>query len=94
MRKPNLKSYGNYSTENYGVHAMVFTDPHGNDFYYSYDTLIAFSTSRTGLVCRKNEWGTTTGKHLNWIQPDKKKRVTGKEFDRIYSETFPEEKKV
>jgi len=53
-----------------------------------------FSTSRTGLVCRKNEWGTTTGKHLNWIQPDKKKRVTGKEFDRIYSETFPEEKKV
>ena len=38
-----------------------------------------------------NNWRTTTGKHLNWIQPDKKKRVTKEEFDRIFAETFPEE---
>lgn len=94
MKKPNFRSYGNYQNEGYGTHSMKFTDPKGNDFYYSYNTLVAFHTCKTGLVCRQNEWGTTTGKHLNWIEPNKKNRVTREEFDRIFAETFPEEKKV
>lgn len=94
MKKPNFRSYGNYQNEDYGTHSMVFTDLQGNSFYYSYETLVAFRTSKTGLVCRQNEWGTTTGKHLNWIEPNKKRRVTEAEFDRIYLETFSGEKKT
>jgi len=91
MIKPDARCYGNYKNEAYGLHAMVFTDPKGNDFYFSYETLVAFKTASTGLVCMVNNWKTTTGKHLNRIQPDKKRRVTKEEFDRIFAETFPEE---
>ena len=79
--KPTFKCYANYSN-NYGIHALVFSQ-NGNDFYFSYDTLIAF-TCPTGLVIRENEWGPTTGKHLNAIDEDKKKRVTGDEFWQLY----------
>ena len=35
-------NYGNYSSNNYGVHSLYFKDVKGNTFYFSYDTLIAF----------------------------------------------------
>ena len=62
---------------------MLFTDTQGNEFYYSYKTLVAFRTTKTGLVCLKNYWRQTTGKHLNWIQPDKSKRVDQATFDKL-----------
>ncbi len=34
--------------------------------YFSYQTVIAFNGSE-GMVMRENDWGPTTGKHLNWI---------------------------
>lgn len=37
------------------------------EYYFSYRTLVAFHAFSTGLVVRKNDWGATTGKHLNWI---------------------------
>jgi len=52
----------------------------GLRLYYSYTTLVAFHHSSTGLVCRENEWSVTTGKYLNSIEPDKKKRVSGEEM--------------
>ena len=82
-----LPSFSNYS----GVHALMFTNPNGDTFYFSYQTLVAFSTQKTGLVCLFNVWRTTTGKHLNAIQPDKSKRVSGEEFKRIYNLAFPQE---
>ena len=87
MKLPKISSYGNYSSDNYGAHSLCVDLPSG-DFYFSYKTLVAFSTPKMGLVCRENDWGPTTGKHLNAIQPDKKKRVSSEEFERIYSETF------
>lgn len=90
--KPNLPEftcYGDYSS-NYGIHALKFTTPNNDEFYYSYQTLVAFSTERSGLVCRKNVWKTTTGKHLNAIQPNKAKRVSKEEFERLYILTFPQ----
>lgn len=88
---PTFSKYGEYSNENYGVHALVFTDIKGNKFYYSYKTLIAFRTIRTGLIVRENIWGNTTGKHLNWIDNGNKKgRVNTEEFYRILKETFNE----
>ena len=87
MKLPVFENYGQYSSDNYGMHTLKFI-VNGNSFYYSYKTLIAFHTSKTGLVIRENEWKQTTGKHLNWIDSDKKKRVSGDEFQRIYDVTF------
>ena len=55
---------------------------HGNDgvnchyfnigttcYYFSYQTLIAVRHKGV-LVIRQNVWSTTTGKHLNQINPD------------------------
>lgn len=80
MNIPRFESYHDYSSKNYGVNALVFTDHEGRDFYFSYKTLVAFRAPGFGLVCRENEWGPTTGKHLNSIEPDKKARVSGEEF--------------
>lgn len=85
---PSFRSYGNYSSSNYGAHCLCFTYAHGNDFYFSYDTLIAFRNGK-GLICRQNDWGTTTGKHLNLIQPNKKSRVDSETFERMFKESFP-----
>ena len=48
-------------------------------FYMSYDTIVAFFTPKTGLVCCENCWGRTTGKHLNKIAP-KEDRIDRKSF--------------
>ena len=73
-------NYGNYSNKNYGSHSLAFTDNFNNDYYFSYETLIAFRGDE-GLVIRQNDWGTTTGKHLNWIDSDKSKRVNKEVFE-------------
>jgi len=50
--------------------------------WFSYETIIAFSTPEThGRVVCENAWGTTTGKHLNWIDH-------GNKEDRLNYETF------
>ena len=49
--------------------------------HYSYDTVVAFRTPSTGLVISKNAWSRTTGKHLNYIDRDKSKRIPEKEFE-------------
>ena len=73
-------NYGNYSSDNYGTHSMAFTDNFHNDYYFSYDTLIAFRGDE-GLIIRENIWGSTTGKHLNRIDRDKSIRVDSKTFE-------------
>ena len=73
-------NYGNYSSNNYGYHSMAFRDNFGNSYFFSYDTLVAF-TDEDGLCIRENVWGSTTGKHLNWIDRDKSIRVDSKTFE-------------
>ena len=53
------------------------------DLYFSYRTLVALRIGGK-LYCQENQWGTTTGKHLNAIQPDKKKRLSASEFEQAY----------
>ena len=82
--------YGNYASGNYGLHCLAFRDADGNEFYYSYDTLVAFKPAISHeLFCMKNYWSTTTGKHLNAIEPDKNKRLDKEEFYKIFAVTFP-----
>lgn len=53
-------------------------------YYFSYRTCVGFHTPDTGTVVRQNDWSTTTGKHLNYIDggtPEAKRvRLTGEAF--------------
>lgn len=82
---PSFRSYGEYSSSNYGANSMQFDLPNGIRFYYSYSTLVAFLTPESGLIVHKNDWSTTTGKHLNWIDGGsveaRKRRVDSQRFN-------------
>jgi len=63
--------------------------------YFSYDTPIAFHDREHGFVVRRNDWGTTTGKHMKWIEPGfysryerYKNRVPGKIFMNMLQKSF------
>lgn len=58
------------------------------DLYFSYETVVAFRSPKTGLVISENVWSSTTGKHLNWINPDKDRRVKHEEFEKLLKETL------
>ena len=77
---PTIRNYGPYSSSNYGAHSLRVTVGQ-LDVYFSYNTPVAYSTDHDGLVCRENDWGPTTGKHLNAIDPNKKNRIPGAEFE-------------
>lgn len=93
-----ISSYGNYSSSNYGAHCMRVTIPqsaknkHGITLYFSYDTLIAFngfiSEEKHGLFVIKNYWRTTTGKHLNFINSNKEKRLDEKIFNALFNKAI------
>lgn len=78
---PEIENYGKYSSDNYGVHTLL-VNLGEIELYYSYETIVAFADSN-GLVCSENYWTVTTGKHLNWIQPDKSKRVKHDKFTEL-----------
>lgn len=88
-------NYGEYSSENYGYHTMGFTDADGNDFYFSYNTLVAFRKAGHSRCVVQNQWGSTTGKHLNWIDGGyKKERLTVEEYKAKFKEQFGMELKT
>ena len=80
--KIKVSNYGHYSSDNYGAHTLCFTNPLGT-FWFSYDTLVAFVINGEFHIC-KNTWGTTTGKHINWIDRDKRIREDRAEFEANY----------
>ena len=85
MKLPTINSYGNYSSDNYGAHCLCVTIP-GLKVWFSYQTPVAFQADGPRIV-RENEWGPTTGKHLNWIDGgEKSRRVSGEEFERLFAE--------
>ena len=88
---PQFETYGNYSSNNYGAHALRFIGPDGSCFWFSYQTLVAFSKPGFGRIVCENQWGPTTGKHLNWIDGGaKNRRVSASDFQRLYKEAFKE----
>lgn len=51
--------------------------------WFSYKTCVAFMAPGRGRVVRKNQWGPTTGRHLNWIDAGTvRPRVDGATFER------------
>lgn len=86
MNLPRFRSYGEYSSSNYGAHCLVFSVGE-LDIYFSYKTPVAFRAPGYGLVVSANCWGRTTGKHLNWIDDgDKKNRIPRTEFELLLQE--------
>jgi hypothetical protein len=49
--------------------------------WFSYATPIAFHQAGMGFTIRENDWGVTTGKHLNYIRSDKSIRISGERFE-------------
>lgn len=80
MPLPEISNYGNYSSDNYGAHSLR-VDIGGLVLYFSYRTVIAFRAPGHSLVVSQNDWGPTTGKHLNWID-------NGHTKDRLPREQF------
>lgn len=58
--------------------------------YFSYETPVAVYLRNSGvpMMVRQNDWGTTTGKHLNEIdggsKEAKKERVSEERFESYY----------
>lgn len=83
-------NYGDYSSDNYGAHTMAMCIG-TRTVFYSYDTVVAFKgTNSKGeyFDCvHTNNWGTTTGKHLNWLDGGAKdSRLDDKEFNKRLQE--------
>lgn len=77
----SINPYGDYSSSNYGVHSLKVTIGRLN-LWFSYKTIVAFEyDGRLSII--KNYWSTTSGKHLNWIDRDKKVRLESLEFNRL-----------
>lgn len=63
---PKFNCYMDHASKNYGLNALCF-EVDGREFYFSYQTLVAFRGRDGALIMRANVWGPTTGKHLNAI---------------------------
>lgn len=84
---PRISSYGNYSSDNYGAHTLV-VEIGPLTVWFSYKTVVAFQLGGEPRVVHTNDWGPTTGKHLNWIdRGDKSSRKSAEEFQRLWNET-------
>lgn len=62
-------------------------------FYFSYETCVAIHLKNSYewrfVYVRQNDWGNTTGKHLNWVDWwDKDSRVDSEFFDKVYQEAL------
>jgi hypothetical protein len=80
LNQVSIGNYGNYSSDNYGSSRYVTIG--SLTLYFSYKTVIAFENI-SGLTICQNDWGTTTGKHLNSISTDKSKRIPYAQFKEL-----------
>jgi hypothetical protein len=86
MPLPKIDNYGQYSSGNYGVHTQV-VDVGPVRVWFSYRTPVAFHVDGKSRVVHRNDWGPTTGKHLNWIDDgDKSARVDHETFTKLWDE--------
>jgi hypothetical protein len=82
-------NYGQYTSDNYGAHTQAIQIGKLT-LYFSYDTVVAFRHPSHGFVVSHNVWSVTTGRHLNWLEPDKKRRVPYEEFKKLLDEVLKE----
>lgn len=51
---------------------------------FSYRTMIGFQFPGEGWAVCENNWGPTTGKHLNYLESDKARRLDQETFVKTY----------
>lgn len=82
MKLPTTQTYCENTT---AKNAQCITTPDGTQYYFSYQTIMAIRTPDGELKIRENDWGPTTGKHLNAIDggsPEAKRaRMNGEAFE-------------
>lgn len=83
----SIRSFGDYSSPNYGAHSLRVCIG-SLTLYFSYETVVAFNSPKSGFHIRENDWSSTTGKHLNAIDRDKSIRIPGVEFEAKLNETL------
>lgn len=60
---------------------LTTVEVNGTAYAFSYRTCIGFNRyDGNGWTLRRNEWGPTTGRHLNELDPDHAKRLPAAEF--------------
>ncbi len=54
---------------------------------FSYNTIIGVTAKNSyAWILRENEWGPTTGKHLNFLNEDKRTRLPSDQFEELLKE--------
>ena len=82
---PTFECYTEHTSKNYGLNSLRFFDTENRCYWFSYRTLVAFTDGNGQRFVRANEWGPTTGKHLNAIDNgDTKSRLTAADFQAAY----------
>lgn len=84
IEKISLKNMG---TVNKNLITIYRKDKLPIYFYFSYETIVGIEANGH-TYCRQNDWGPTTGKLLNEIEPDKTKRLPEAEFTKILNDLF------
>lgn len=85
--KKQLPTFWVYCENTQPVNALAFDLGNGLTVYFSYKTPIAFHVGGKTTI-RVNDWGPTTGKHLNAIDEDKSTRVDGAIFEALLQDAL------
>ena len=84
MTLPRISNYGKGKTKQHNTTVVTVGRL---EIYFSYETPVAYWHDSTGLVVRENDWGPTTGKHLNWIDGGThSQRISGVDFENQLAE--------
>lgn len=75
---------------------QVRVDANGKSYflYFSYQTLVGIEWGWGCKYVIQNYWSVTTGKLLNQLEPDKKKRLNSDDFNAKVNQMFLEINKV
>lgn len=81
---PSFESYDKGGSQS--QNCLVFTAGKVT-VWFSYQTPVAFQVVGYPKIVHQNDWGTTTGKHLNMIDGGaKEKRVDSETFSKLWDE--------
>ena len=76
-----------YNPTDRKTEARIFVDDAGNEFFFSYETCIAYrgynKLNEFMQIRRKNSWGSTTGRHFSSMGCKDFAVYSGEEFLRL-----------
>ena len=78
-----LPTFSAYCENTTAANALLFDFNGVLQVWFSYKTPVAYSVMGGPKRVRRNDWGPTTGKHINAIDGgDKSSRISGEDFER------------